>query len=152
MIYLYGGEYYQSSPDSFANWAYDIVNNNWTVVPPDVTQFSVQKASYGAGVAVQDIAKGYYYGGWMTNQTIPSFGSNPVALSSLISYDMVKNTWKNITGPDSVGRAEGTMNYIPASDRGMLVYFGGIQTPYNNGSWQGVPMSVCLRVHNFDRH
>ncbi|QDS75309.1 hypothetical protein FKW77_001487 [Venturia effusa] len=147
MLYLYGGEYSQDSPDDFENWAYDIVNNNWTIISPDGTQSSVRRASFGAGVAVQDIAKGYYYGGWMTNQTIPSFGPNPVALSSLISYDMVKNTWRNISGPDSVGRAEGAMSYIPASDGGMLVYFGGIQTLYNNGSWQGVPMS---EIHLYD--
>lgn len=151
-MYLYGGEYYQTSPDSFTNWAYDIVNNNWTTIAPDLTQFSIQRTSYGAGVAVQDIGKGYYYGGWMTNRTVPSFGPNPIALSRLISYDMVKNTWENITGPDSIGRAEGVMTYIPASDGGMLVYFGGIQTPYGNGSWTGVPMSVRRSVHSVDSH
>jgi hypothetical protein len=150
MMYLYGGEYYQSSPDSFTNWAYDIVNKNWTSIAPDVTQGGIQRASYGAGVAVQDIGKGFYYGGWMSNQTVPSFGPNPVALSNLLSYDMIKNTWSNMTGPDSVGRAEGVMTYIPASDGGMLVYFGGIQTPYGNGNWTGVPMSVSRLSYSID--
>jgi hypothetical protein len=151
MAYLYGGEYaVGSTPDSFSNWAYDIVNNNWTARSPDVTQGGIQRASYGAGVAVQDIGKGFYYGGWMSNQTVPSFGSNPVALSNLLSYDMIQNTWSNMTGPDSIGRAEGVMTYIPASDGGMLIYFGGIQTPYSNSSWTGVPMSVSFVKHTDD--
>jgi hypothetical protein len=141
MMYLYGGEF-QSSPDSFSNWAYDILNNNWTTLTPDVTQGGIQRASYGAGIAVQDIAIGFYYGGWISNATIATFGPNPVALSNLLTYDLIKNTWTNSTGPDSIGRAEGVMVYIPASDGGMLVYFGGIQTPYGNGTWTGVPMTV----------
>jgi hypothetical protein len=141
MMYLYGGEF-QDSPENFDNWAYDILNDKWISPSPDVTQNGIQRASWGAGLAVQDIAKGFYYGGWQSNETIAEFGSNPVALSNLIIYDMIRNTWLNTTGPDSIGRAEGVMVYIPASDGGMLVYFGGIQTPYGNSTWTGVPMSV----------
>jgi hypothetical protein len=133
MIYLYGGEYYQSPPDSFTAWAYDILNKNWISRDPDPTQEGIKRASYGAGVAVQDIGIGFYYGGWMSNQTVPGFGPNPVALSNLLSYDMPNNKWRNRTGPpNSNGRAEGVMTYLPVSDGGMLVYFGGI-TPHPFG-------------------
>jgi hypothetical protein len=50
------------------------------------------------------------------------------------------NTWTNLTGPDSIGRAEGVMTFIPASDGGMLVYFGGVQDPYGNGNVIPQPM------------
>ncbi|KAJ4304371.1 hypothetical protein N0V88_001984 [Collariella sp. IMI 366227] len=43
-------------------------------------------------------------------------------------------------GPDLVGRAEGAIVFIPIGDGGMLVYFGGVQDPYANGSWVGEPM------------
>jgi hypothetical protein len=145
MVYLFGGEY-QNSPDSFSNWAYDILNDKWTSPTPDVTQNGIQRASFGAGLAVQDIAMGFYYGGWQSNETIATYGPNPIALSNMITYDMIQNKWANATGPDSIGRAEGVIVYIPASDRGMLVYFGGIQTPYSNSTWTGVPMSVSQPI------
>jgi len=45
---------------------------------------------------------------------------------------MVGNSFTNNSAIDSVGRAEGTMVYIPASAGGMLIYFGGAQYPYDN--------------------
>jgi hypothetical protein len=144
-FYLYGGEF-QTSPQNFALWQYDVIHDNWTTIQPDATQSGIQRASYGAGLAVQDRGWGYYYGGWFSNATIPTWGSTPYALSNLLMYDMVQNTWTNSSGPDSIGRAEGVMLYIPASDGGMLVYFGGIQSETNNGSWIGQPMDVSIPI------
>jgi hypothetical protein len=141
-FYLYGGEYYQSSPQPFSMWQYDAINNNWTTLNPDTSQSGLNRASYGGGVVAEDIAKGFWYGGWLNNQSVPAFGSNPVALSNMLQYDMLKNTWTNNTGPDSVGRAEGIMTYIPASDGGMLVYFGGLKE--GNGTMVAQPMDVSL--------
>ncbi|KAK8115068.1 hypothetical protein PG999_007137 [Apiospora kogelbergensis] len=60
---------------------------------------------------------------------------------------MDTNEWKNITGPkDGLRRAEGAMVYLPVSDGGMLVYFGGIQDP-GNGSLVGQPMD---EIHLYD--
>jgi hypothetical protein len=142
-FYLYGGEY-QASPQSFALWQYDVIHDNWTAMAADASQNGVQGAAWGAGVAVEDRGIGYYYGGWLSNTTIPTWGSTPYALSTMLMYNMVQNTWTNSTGPDSIGRAEGQMVYIPASDGGMLIYFGGVQTPTNNGTWIGQPMDVSL--------
>lgn len=55
---------------------------------------------------------------------------------------MIKNTWTNTTGPDSIGRAEGVMLYIPASDGGMLLYLGGVQDSFGNGTYLPQPMDV----------
>ncbi|KAF2398260.1 hypothetical protein EJ06DRAFT_558116 [Trichodelitschia bisporula] len=139
-FYLYGGEF-QGSPEGFTMWQYDAIYDKWASLPPDVTQSGIQRASFGAGAVQQQTGMAFWYGGWLNNATVPSFGPPQVALSNLLTYNMLKNTWTNTTGPDSIGRAEGVMVYIPASDGGMLVYFGGVQQAYNNGTWTGVPMS-----------
>jgi len=145
-FYLYGGEYYQSSPQTFDLWSYDAIYGNWTTVNPDTTQANIQRSSFGAGTVAENIAKGFWYGGWLSNETIPAWGANAFALSNFLEYDMIQNTWSNNSGPDTMGRAEGVMVYIPASDGGMLVYFGGVQDPYGNGSYiTGQPMNVSLR-------
>ena len=113
---------------------------------PDPSQADVHRSSYGAGAVAEDIAKGFWYGGWLSNATIPAWGAAPIALSNFLEYDLIHNTWTNNTGPDSIGRAEGVMVYIPASDGGMLVYFGGLQDLYGNGSFiVAQPMNVSLR-------
>ena len=150
LFYLYGGEYYQSSPESFELWSYDAIYNNWTTVNPDATQANVQRSSFGAGTVAEDIAIGYWYGGWLSNETVPTWAANPRALSNFLQYDMIHNTWTNSSGPDSIGRAEGVMVYIPASDGGMLVYFGGVQDPsWSGSSITGQPMNVSLRKYSF---
>ncbi|RYC79364.1 hypothetical protein BFJ63_vAg17753 [Fusarium oxysporum f. sp. narcissi] len=53
---------------------------------------------------------------------------------ALIKYEMDSNTWSNTTGPDEKGRAEGAMIFTPVGDGGMLVYFGGAQGLYGNGT------------------
>jgi hypothetical protein len=146
MLYLYGGEF-QSSPQSFSMWAYDVLGNNWTVVDPDVSQQGILRASYGGSASVQDTGLSYYYGGWVSNTTTPIWGANPVLLSNFLQFDMVAKVWTNSSGPDTVGRGEGVMVYIPASDGGMLVYFGGIQEGAGgNGNWTGQPMDVSRRI------
>ena len=145
LFYLYGGEY-QSSPQSFSMWVYDAIYDKWNATNPDVTQANIQRASYGSGATAQDRAVGFWYGGWLSNASVPTWGASPVALANLLEYDMLQNTWTNSSGPDSVGRAEGAMVYIPASDGGMLVYFGGLQTPFSNGTAIAQPMDVRVNL------
>lgn len=95
----------------------------------------------GAGVAVQDRAKGYYYGGWLTNYSVPSYQSR-TPLKNMIVYDIIDNSFKNRTGPDDIPRAEGVMVYVPAGDGGFLVYFGGIQFPYGNDTEAAVSFPI----------
>lgn len=146
LFYLYGGEFADaSSPENFSMWFYDALYDTWNTTSSDSTQSDIQRAAWGGGVAIEDRAVGYYYGGWLSNASVPDWGTQPpVALSTFLQYNMLENSWTNSSGPDSVGRAEGVMVYIPASDRGMLVYFGGVQTPSSNGTVVGQDMSVCL--------
>ena len=83
----------------------------------------------GASVAVEDKALGFYLGGWISSESDYHWQGGPRATSNLIIYDMLANTWKNASGPDSTPRAEGVMVYAPLSDSGMLVAFGGVIVP-----------------------
>ncbi|PKY06127.1 hypothetical protein P168DRAFT_317623 [Aspergillus campestris IBT 28561] len=145
ILYLYGGEYSEGEPDPFALWAYNIVSSKWNSMPADPEYRDIQRASYGAGAVVEGGEFAYYYGGWLSNASVPSWGSTePLALSSLLMYNMDQHTWTNSSGPDSIGRAEGAMVYLPASDRGMLVYFGGLQVPEGTGKATPQPMDEIL--------
>ncbi|KAM0334351.1 hypothetical protein ACHAQA_001376 [Verticillium albo-atrum] len=139
-IFLFGGEYLQDQPSSYQLYAYDVLNDYWDDYgqPPNS---DIQSTSYGAGVSVSSRGEGYYFGGWMSNTSVPGWGDNPpVATTGLVKYSMDSNEWTNVTGPDFIGRAEGAMVYIPAGDAGMLVYLGGVQDPYQNGTATAQPM------------
>ncbi|KAH7236542.1 hypothetical protein BKA59DRAFT_503984 [Fusarium tricinctum] len=137
-LYLYGGEYYSTTPQSFDLYSYDILYNKWDSYgsPPD----EVQAASYGAGVSISSRGEAYYYGGWLSNASIKGWSGPPRASNGLIKYEMDSNTWSNITGPDDTGRAEGAMVFIPVGDGGMLVYFGGAKDLYGNGTLTPQPL------------
>ncbi|ORY17168.1 hypothetical protein BCR34DRAFT_62488 [Clohesyomyces aquaticus] len=145
-LHLYGGEYHDSNPDAFSLWSYDILNNKWQST--GVSNFQIQRASYGAGATAEEDGKGYYYGGWLSNASVPAFARR-MPTANLIIYDMVKDSWTNTTGPDSIPRAEGVMLYIPASAAGMLIYFGGLQFPGGPGNNTGVGMNMSdIKVYD----
>jgi hypothetical protein len=114
-------------------------------MPPDNTQNGIQASSWGAGLTIQEQGLGYWYGGWLSNMSVPTWGSTPALISNFLTYNMISNTWTNSSGPDSVGRAEGVMLEIPASDGGVLVYFGGIQANASNPlGWSAQPMDTIM--------
>ncbi|KIW89467.1 uncharacterized protein Z519_09623 [Cladophialophora bantiana CBS 173.52] len=132
VFWLYGGEF-QAAPSTFQLWGYDVILNQWNLSSPTLGSTSpIQRVSYGAGVASSEIGMGFYYGGYLNNLTNPLWTGPQWATSNLIVYDMDQNTLTNYSGYDNIGRAEGIMVYIPASIRGLLVYFGGVTFPYGN--------------------
>ncbi|KAK5664257.1 hypothetical protein OQA88_475 [Cercophora sp. LCS_1] len=143
-LYLFGGEYYlQPPPRSFNLWSYDVMNNEWVSFGPP-GQAAIDSVSYGAGASVSELGQGFFFGGWISNNTDPDWSGVPVATTGMVKYDMDSNSWSNITGPDSIRRAEGVMVFLPIGDGGMLVYFGGIQDLYANGTVAGQPMEQIL--------
>jgi hypothetical protein len=139
VFYLYGGEF-QNTPQDFTFWQYDTILDRWNLTD-DNTLAGITRVSYGAGTSISELGFGFYLGGWVNSQNVPEWSGAPLATSNLIKYDMNANAWTNNTGPDSTGRAEGVMVYLPASDGGLLVYFGGIMDPYKNGTIVGVSCS-----------
>jgi hypothetical protein len=59
----------------------------------------------------------------------------------MLVYDMLRGSYRNQSGPDDTPRAEGTMQYVPAGDSGLLVYFGGIEFPSGNSTSRGVSLA-----------
>ncbi|KAI5928639.1 hypothetical protein F4810DRAFT_717191 [Camillea tinctor] len=144
-IYLFGGEYYQEQPNDFTLYTYDVLNNYWENLGGTPDGFYA--VSYGASVSISATGEAYYYGGWVSNNSQPGWTGGRTATNGIIKYTMDEMIWSNNTGPDNIGRAEGAMVYIPASDGGMLIYFGGVQDP-GNGSVVGQPMEQ-MYVENF---
>jgi hypothetical protein len=137
-LFLFGGENYQSPPSPyFTLWSYDVLYDRWDSL--DAPRF-VNSVSYGAGISISERGEAYYYGGWMSNNSVPGWTGPPAAVAGLIKYNMDTKSWSNGTGPDLIRRAEGAMSFIPIGDGGMLVYFGGVQDPYSNGTIVGQPM------------
>lgn len=130
-FYQYGGGFDNGIPVEFELWVYDAYNDRWSGMNsstfgndgPDVSRLYD-----GAAVAVEDRAEGYYLGGYIGSESQYNWAGSVQAVSNLLIYDMIGNTWRNQSGPDSIPRAEGVMVHIPAGDGGVLVAFGGIQT------------------------
>jgi hypothetical protein len=143
-FYLFGGEYHQQPPShEFTLWSFDTIYQKWESFGSPAED-EIGAVSYGAGVSVAETGVGYYYGGWMSNSTVPGWKDPPKAMSRLVKYDMNSNTWSTDPGPDSVGRAEGVMVFLPIGDGGMLVYLGGVQDIHGNGSWVGQPTETIF--------
>jgi len=139
-LYLFGGEYHQQPPPPvFTLWSFDVLGNEWVSFGTPA-ETGINGVSYGAGISVPERGEAYYYGGWMSGNSVPGWDGPAVATSRLVKYSMDTNVWANITGPDNVRRAEGVMLFLPIGDGGMLVYFGGIQDRYANGTVSGQPM------------
>jgi|SRR5271154_1686798 len=133
VFWLYGGEF-ANEPSTFELWGYDVILNQWNISSLSSTSNSqIQRVSYGAGVAISEIGMGFYFGGYLNNLTNPSWNGPQTATNNLIAFDMDTASLTNNTGyNDGIGRAEGTMVYIPTSGAGLLVYFGGVTFPYGN--------------------
>ena len=149
--YLYGGQYNTAPPDTFTLWAYDTLYNTWnssSATSSDGSQ--VNRVSYGAAAVDDSRGIGYYFGGWLSNASVSGFGTRSLMTSNLLAYDMNSSTFTNGSGPSTTDAfAEGVMSFIPASDGGMLVYFGGIKQPVGggNGSWTALSMD---QIYLFD--
>ncbi|KKA28696.1 hypothetical protein TD95_003438 [Thielaviopsis punctulata] len=145
VIYFYGGEYTNTNPPNSASlWQYDITHSNWSTVSYQQT-FPVNGLAHGGSVSPPGYGYGYYYGGWLRNTTSGSWTS-PLGIASpnLLIYNMDEQSWQNSSQPDDGRpRAEGSMVFLPMSDRGMLVYIGGV-IDLGNGSTTAQPMNKIM--------
>jgi hypothetical protein len=139
-FYLYGGDYNGIQPNTPTLLSYDIIYNQWEDFgPPDM---AISSVAWGGGVGISELGQGYMLGGWLSNASVPGWSGGPIATSTLIKYEMDAGVWTNNTGPDDMPRAEGVMVYLPASNSGLLVYFGGVTAPYDNATIVESPMDT----------
>ncbi|KAF5265139.1 hypothetical protein FOXYS1_4050 [Fusarium oxysporum] len=158
-LFLFGGEFFSGSPTTSNFMSYDIWYDQWDDFGPPSDD--IKRVSYGAATTVKERGEGqvdgfpgsgglytitstdlvrYYYGGYLSRASVPDWSGERRATSDLIRYQMDSDTWAKLSGPDDIKRAEGVMTFIPASDRGMLVYFGGFQDPGDNGTMVSQPL------------
>lgn len=127
-LFLYGGEYPENeAPDDFTLWSYDTFYKNWSTVVNTGRPEGVHRLSYGAGTTAEHLGIAYYLGGYRGRMNDNTWSGEKQISSHFLTYNMVGNFWTNQTGTvDGMGRAEGVMTFIPAGDKGLLVYFGGV--------------------------
>jgi hypothetical protein len=143
-FYQFGGEYAAgASPMDFSMWTYDVLLNQWNSTET-TGEKDLQRVSFGAGTQVGSRGLGFYFGGWLSNRTAPGWKGPPMATNGLVRFDMSTGNLQNITGPDDIGRAEGQLLFLPVSDSGVLVYFGGIEDSYRNGSFDAVGVDQII--------
>jgi hypothetical protein len=139
-FYQFGGAVQEgASPQDFSMWTYDVVLNQWNTTNFKSSERIWQRPAFGAGTQVESLGLGFYYGGWLSNRTTPSWKGPRMAVSSIVKFDYTTGALQNTTH-DGIGRAEGQLVFLPVSDRGMLLYFGGIEDPYHNGSYNAVSL------------
>lgn len=136
-LYMFGGEYSSGPPLSPALWSYDPWNDTWAQIETNDRERQIQRPSFGAGLSVEHLGIGYYLGGWLGPMNVVGWQGDRFATSDLISYDMINNTFRKDSGPVNA-RVEGTLQYVPTGDEGLLVSFGGL---YVNAEKE--PVGVC---------
>jgi hypothetical protein len=142
LFYLFGGEY-NEDVTKFSNlWFFDVIYNTWNKSLPDGSQLDINWPVDGAS-AVTDEGVAYYYGGYLTNKSVFNWNTDPLMLNSLVTFDTKTQKWNNRTY-DPVPIAEGNMHYIPASERGMLIYIGGVELKNNIKDYVSFSKSVRM--------
>jgi hypothetical protein len=152
-FYLFGGEYETvdaakgKDSQGVDLWKFDTIYNNWTKTKAHSTQSNIKWPALGAGT-VHENGWGYYFGGYLSNKSTSGWTGKRLMLNSLLKYDMNSTEWSNTTRSGfRTARAEGTLQYIPASTRGMLVHFGGLETNSTNSQISHASPLQCRRTY-----
>lgn len=156
-LYLYGGEFSDNpiaSPVGFSLWEYNIPSSSWSSYNNLVTTAgqnsepagsAIQRAAEGAGYAVANLGKGWYFGGHEDYLTTQGWSNQipRIYLSSFIEYTYPgyktgdgqtagsQGLWRNITK----GGIQTTAGFTERAD-GLLVYVPGFGA-------QGVLLSLA---------
>jgi hypothetical protein len=141
-FYQFGGEFIDaSSLKPFNLMTYDVILDQWNDTNVVNNDKNTVRPAYGAGTQAESRGLGFYYGGWVSNRTTPGWKGPSMALSSIVQFNFTTGNLRNVSHPDGIGRAEGQMVFLPVSDGGVLIYFGGVEDPYRNGT--SVAVSIC---------
>ena len=135
-FYHFGGAFTNGTPIEPGMYTYDVLLNQWNKTESKAAGgSSTQRVAYGAGTHIEDLGLGFYFGGYVSSQTSLDWTGPAIATSDLVRFEYNTGILSNTSGPgDNVGRAEGQMVYLPVSDNGLLVYFGGVEDLQQNGT------------------
>lgn len=135
-IYAFGGFFPDNQPSPFETWMFDDAKGNWSHV--STTGDSMAYLARGMGAVAPEAGVAYYLGGYQDNGTLSGWHGPRIYSPDLVSFNMVTRQYLNSSGPDTAGRGEGVMVFLPASTGGLLVYFGGLRQERPGGPVEGV--------------
>jgi hypothetical protein len=135
-FYAFGGYHVTGDPPSFLTWSYDTSRDMWEKVT--TTGDATTYVAHGMSAIAPDAGKGFYLGGYHDNTTNRGWTATRRYTPNLVEFDLVGRRYTNHSGPDSDGRGEGLMVFIPASNSGLLIHFGGVLQSQVDGKVAGV--------------
>ena len=131
-FYAFGGYHVNGTPPTFQTWSYDTSRNTWDDVI--TTGDTVAYVAHGMSAITPDAGTASYLGGYHDSTTNQGWTGSKSYTPNLVEFDLVNRRYTNHSGPDSDGRGEGLMVFIPASNTGLLVYFGGVIQSANDAT------------------
>ncbi|KAF2820057.1 hypothetical protein CC86DRAFT_245247, partial [Ophiobolus disseminans] len=123
-FYAFGGYLSAGDPSPFQTWTYDTLQSKWSAVT--TTGDKMVYVARGMSAIAPDAGTAFYLGGYHDNRTDQSWTAPRSYSSSLVEFDMVNRKYTNHSGPNDSGRGEGLAVFVPASNTGLLIYFGGV--------------------------
>ncbi|PSN58874.1 hypothetical protein BS50DRAFT_475119, partial [Corynespora cassiicola Philippines] len=125
IFYAFGGYFTSETPKPFETWAFDGNQRTWSNI---ITQGeSMAYAAHGMSAVSPDTGISYYLGGYQDALTTAEWSGPRRYISRMTTFNMVTREYSTLSGPDLSGRGEGSMHFIPASNAGMLIYYGGVE-------------------------
>ncbi|PSN61858.1 hypothetical protein BS50DRAFT_625213 [Corynespora cassiicola Philippines] len=138
MFYAFGGYFTSETPKPFETWVFDGVQNTWSNVTTQGDE--VAYIAHGMSAVAPDAGIGYHLGGYQDETTDSKWSGPRRYVSEMVTFDMVTRQYSSLPGPDTLGRGEGNMLFIPASFAGLLIYFGGVSQDLQNNQVQHASM------------
>ncbi|KAH7400836.1 hypothetical protein DE146DRAFT_781627 [Phaeosphaeria sp. MPI-PUGE-AT-0046c] len=123
-FYAFGGYHSDGAPPAFKTWTYDTSQNKWETV--DTLGDTASYVAHGMSAIAPDSGRAFYLGGYHDSTTDVGWTASKRYTTNLVEFDMVSRQYTNRSGPDNYGRGEGLMVFVPASNTGLLIYFGGV--------------------------
>jgi hypothetical protein len=123
-FYAFGGYHVDGTPPAFQTWSYDTSHNTWESV--NTSGDLVTYVAHGMSAIAPDAGTAFYLGGYHDSMTNQGWTAPKSYTPNLVEFDLVNRRYTNHSGPNSDGRGEGLMVFVPASNIGLLIYFGGV--------------------------
>ncbi|KAH7080975.1 hypothetical protein FB567DRAFT_595300 [Paraphoma chrysanthemicola] len=148
-FYAFGGYQVNGTPPAFQTWSYDTSRNTWESIT--TTGDLVTSVAHGMSAIAPDAGTAFYLGGYHDSSTNQGWMTSRRYTPNLIEFDLVNRRYTNHSGPNSDGRGEGLMVFVPASNVGLLIYFGGLVQSTNEATIANMAMDT-IWIYDISLH
>ncbi|KAH7066721.1 hypothetical protein BKA63DRAFT_571128 [Paraphoma chrysanthemicola] len=148
-FYAFGGYQVGGTPPAFQTWSYDISRNVWVSIVS--TGDLVTSVAHGMSAIAPDAGTAFYLGGYHDRTTNQGWTTSSRYTPNLVEFDLVNRRYTNHSGPNSDGRGEGLMVFVPASNVGLLIYLGGLVQSTNEGTIEMMAMDT-IWIYDISLH